>query len=242
MIALICLSGNTFAQEGGAAIVRLGDNFVERFEDRGRVRGDIIMGAMLGALNAEDLPDVMPRSSGHVMVAALPARADLTTPRDFCVRLSSKDGRFEAENTYRIRHTEPLPGGPFPYEGAYDEEVKEMAVVTTVSDGACGNRVETVIPTTWADGLPDGHDIALHLFVNAAGNAAFVEVGSAEAITCQDVTDENTLKYTASCRITPATLDANRTGDGRVPMNIVVSRMLGEDVFPISIYWPKPES
>jgi len=203
------------------------------------VRGDIIMGAMLGTAEADTLPDVSPRSSGDVEVPALPQGGG---SRDFCVRLSSKDGRFEAENTYRVMHDKVRPGAPFPYDGDYADVVESLTAVSNVSLGPCGNRVETVIPSFWTDEAPSRLDRGVHLFVNAAGNTALVEIPGAPLIECQDVTDPETLKYTAACYIAGTTLDAHRQDDGRVPMTIFISRRLGEDDFPISIYWPHPDT
>lgn len=242
IIATICLPGNSEAQETEPAIARVGADFVERFEEFGRVRGDIVMGTMLGLPESTGSPDAPPRANGDVAVSVLPTADADATARLFCVRLSSKDGRFESENTYEVTHPRPEPGAPFPYEGEHDEIVQSKKIVSNISLGPCGNRVETIIPSNWADAGKIGPERALYLFLNSAGNPAFVEIDGAPLVECRDISDEETLKYTAACLLPAATLDAQRGSDGQVPVTVIVSRMLGEDTFPIRIFWPEPDA
>src|SRR6056297_2795790 len=81
--------------------------FHERFDEHGRVSGDIVMGVMIGRKTdgeRDDAPlaDLAPRRTADVAVLRLPTPAqdeEQAEKRLFCVRINSKDGRFEAENT-----------------------------------------------------------------------------------------------------------------------------------------------
>jgi len=236
MIAAIGLFGNSDLRAQESGIVRETGDFNERLAELGRVRGDIVMGAMIGTTQSKALADSLKRLNSHVEVAALPTPQPNSDPRQFCVRLNSKDGRFEAENTYLVIDDRIVPGGPFHYDGKYAGQVEEMATVALVAVGPCGNRIEAVVPSAWEETLPAPDDRALHLFVNAAGNLAFAEVGGVE-VECVDVTDEDTLKYTAACILSASLLEEHRQ-DGRVPVTIYIARSLGEDKVDVTVIWP----
>ena len=230
------------------------DRFYERLDEWGRVSGDIVMGVMIGVVPKEDkedgkdeekehLADFAPRMTADVAVLRLPERhsepdAEDDEARLFCVRINSKDGRFEAENTYSVAGSVTLPGGPFRYEGKHEPILTAIRAVSLVKVGRCGDRTEEVVPSVWNGTALAPERLALHVFVNSAGNPTTAVVGSDPGfVTCDDVADASTLKYTASCIFSFETLEAHRQ-DGRVPVTVHVTRSLGEESFKITIVLP----
>ncbi|QFS83347.1 hypothetical protein FIU97_10950 [Roseivivax sp. THAF40] len=250
-------------------IQRVGE-FFERFDEHGRVSGDIVMGVMIGALVARQsneegqgddagqgsdaeqrsdtpLADGVERTTAHVAVEYLPqgqARAGQPSGDEqqdarwhVCVRINSKDGRFEAENTYSIANEVTAPEDPFLYDGDYEEDVTKTAAVSLVKVGRCGDRTELVVPSVWYGG-PTPDEKALHVFVNSAGNPTGVIVGTDQAfVPCEDVAETDTLKYTASCILPFPDLKA-QAEDGRVKLTFFVTRSLGEDEHDITVILP----
>jgi len=221
--------------------------FHERFDEHGRVSGDIVMGVMIGRKTDGErddaaLADLAPRRTADVAVLRLPSKAQdagKSERRLFCVRINSKDGRFEAENTYSVADGVISPSGPFPYQGKHEPVVTALRAVSLVKAGRCGDRAEAVIPSTWS-----GEDIslgssALHVFVNSAGNPTVAVVGSGPGfIACNDIADASTLKYTASCVLPFDKLQAHSEG-GVVRLELLVTRSLGEESFDVMIVLPK---
>lgn len=224
--------------------------FYERFDEHGRVSGDIVMGVMIGRktdgesddATLAELADLAPRRSADVAVLRLPPQAqdgEQAEKRLFCVRINSKDGRFEAENTYSVADGVILPSGPFPYEGKHEPVLTALRAVSLVKVGQCGDRAEAVIPSTWG-----GEDVslgssALHVFVNSAGNPTVAVVGSGPGfIACNDIADASTLKYTASCVLPFDKLHEQSEG-GVVRLELLVTRSLGEESFDVMIVLPR---
>ena len=234
----LILTGQTaFSQ---TAIVLSEQKFNEHYDpDRGRVSGDIVMGVMIGPdpqnNKDEDYADFSPRGSANVVVQRLPTALSVgQTSRPFCVRINSKDGRFEAENTYTVSG-EVSPQTPFKYLGQHSPDLNSMDAVTLVKVGPCGNRTQTVVPSTWADRDMVSKAGALHVFVNSAGNPTGLVVGSdRQIIECADVTEETTLKYTSACVI-PFERIEPQIEDSRVTLTFFVSRSLEEEVFNLAV-------
>jgi hypothetical protein len=213
--------GIELAEEGG---------FREWYDERAaRVRGDIVMGVML-------VEDGAPRPSHDVAVPLMPGPAGET--REVCVRITSKDGRFEAENTYRVDGAYPEPGGAFPYRGEYAALVADARAVALVREGSCVEGSEVAAPSLWG-GRPapaPGGEATLYVYVNSAGNPTDVAVGD-EYFACADGTDPDALKYTAACAI-PLPALARAARDGAARLTVFVTRSLGEEEFDLTVLVP----
>lgn len=212
--------------------------FQERLDKHGRVSGDIVIGVMIGPTDSTvSMVDLAPRATADVTVTTLPT-ADI---QDYCVRITSKDGRFEAENTYPVTATSPSSGLSFLYGGVHATALKSMTAVSLVKLGHCGDRTEVIVPSTWADIATEPQGRALHVFVNSAGNPTGVAVGSDPGYTeCADVADATTLKYTAAC-VLPLDLLRSEQRAGKVDLTFYVTRSLGEEVFDLAIALPAVE-
>ncbi|RBI67285.1 hypothetical protein DQW77_17690 [Roseovarius sp. TE539] len=246
-IGLLCVVSYLPARAQTEDIALDEREFHERFDEHGRVSGDVVMGVMIGRKTDGErddaaLADLAPRRTADVAVLRLPPRAqdaEHAKKRLFCVRINSKDGRFEAENTYSVADGVISPSGPFPYMGRHEPIVTALRAVSLVKVGQCGDRADAVIPSTWG-----GDDIALgssalHVFVNSAGNPTVAVMGSGpEFIACNDIADASTLKYTASCVLPFDKLQAHAE-DGVVRLELLVTRSLGEESFDVMIVLPK---
>lgn len=226
------------AQTEDLRFERVDKEFHERFGKHGRVSGDIVMGVMIGASDAtvsdiRRLADFAPRMTADVAVLRLPEAERV------CVRLNSKDGRFEAENTYTIAGAASAPGGAFGYDGEFGSDLAEMSAVSLVKVGSCGDRTEAVIPSLWSGDVAIDDPRSLHVFVNSAGNPTVAVVGSdSDFVPCDDVAEVDTLKYTVGCVIPFALLEAHEN-DGQVPLTFYISRSLGQEAFDITVILPQ---
>lgn len=244
LIAIMVLPRESAAQGQDSSFQLAEEKFFERFELHGRVSGDIIMGVMIASVQPDEKDltrsaDAAPRTTAELAVLSLPAVSDGEEKRYFCVRINSKDGRFESENTYEVAGKTTVPRGPIPYEGTLGEDVWEMKAVSLVKEGRCGNRAEVVVPSVWADNLPTPAERALQVFVNAAGNPTAASVtNTGEIVECENVIDETTLKYTASC-VLPFKMLKPVRNDGNVPLTFYVTRSLGEEEFGIMVAMPE---
>lgn len=248
IVTLIFVS--SFAKAQNAEISYKGQEkdqeFSERLDDFGRVSGDIIMGVMIGAIrpnDAEDviLADIAPRVAPHIaapLLIGLTAVASEPGTQDFCVRINSKDGRFEAENTYAVPKQLTVPQVSFIYGGKFAPDLMEMNAVSLVKAGQCGTRTEVVVPSTWAERPILDAPKALHIFVNSAGNPTDVAFGKgADYVACDDIAEASTLKYTAVCILPYASLEAQQE-NGLVELTFYVARSLGEEVFDLAVLLP----
>jgi len=224
--------------------------YYEHLGELGRVSGDIVMGVMIGPVPEESyddndstsaLADDQPRSTAAVAVPHLPLPS--MEPENgvlgrYCVRINSKDGRFEAVNTYAIGDGVTATGGVFPYHGQYKPDLDTMRAVSLVKVGRCGDRTELVVPSVW-QGIDQGADAAaLHVFINSAGNPTIAVPGTDGGfVPCIDVSDASTLKYTVACILPFETLAAH-LDDGRVTLTFHVTRSLGEERFEIDVVLP----
>ncbi|WP_299828296.1 hypothetical protein [uncultured Roseobacter sp.] len=247
LTAILILPSESASQSQDNSFQRVEEKFFERLEDHGRVSGDIIMGVMIRSLQQDQTDqtqsaDAAPRTTAELAVLALPAFSQGEETRYFCVRINSKDGRFESENTYEITGNLTVPQGLIPYEGTYEQDVSEMKAVSLIKLGRCGNRAEVMVPSAWADSLPTPPVRALQVFVNAAGNPTAAAVGNnGDIVTCENVIDETTLKYTASCLFPFKTLQSVQK-DGQVPLTFYVTRSLGEEEHSVIIAMPEVDS
>lgn len=224
--------------------------YYERLDDWGRVSGDIVMGVMIGPLpdtvdgghdGAAAFADDLPRSTADVAVPHLPSPSmepENGVPGRYCVRINSKDGRFEAVNTYAIGDAVTATGGVFPYHGKYKPDLDKMRAVSLVKVGRCGDRTELVVPSFWQGGAQGADTAALHVFINSAGNPTIAVAGSDPGfVPCTDVSDASTLKYTVACILPIETLVPHRK-NGRVTLTFHVTRSLGEESFGINVALP----
>lgn len=218
----------TLAADVGTAqeIRRLGTNFVERLGERtARVSGDIVMGVMLsGAEGARHTIDV-------AVPVLPPASGD---GRHACVRIVSKDGRYEAENTYEIGAGHAGAGGEFSYDGVYAEKISDLANVVLVTSGRCGNRTRLAAPASWAD--VDAEASELKVYINAAGNPTSVALGRGDTFfePCENVTEVSGLKYTTICTIPMSLLPKADTAK----LSFFITRSFTEEAFSIDVLVP----
>lgn len=212
--------------------------FQERLDKHGRVSGDIVVGVMIGPADvAKPMADLAPRFTADVAVNLPPT----TGTQDYCVRINSKDGRFESENTYPVAGASSSAGLSFRYDGIHASALTSMKAVSLVKLGPCGDRTEVIVPSIWADTSAKPKGRALHVFVNSAGNPTGVAVGSDPGfMECKDVADATTLKYTAAC-VLPFDLLQAEQRDGNVNLTFFVTRSLGEEVFDLAIALPAVE-
>ena len=246
LMAIMVLPSESASQTQDTVFQLVGGEFFERLEPHGRVSGDIIMGVMIRSLHQDQTDetrsaDAAPRTTAGLAVLALPSLPEGEETRYFCVRINSKDGRFESENTYEVTGNKTVPQGPIPYKGAYGEDVWKMKAVSLIKLGRCGNRAEIVVPSIWADNLPDASERALQVFVNAAGNPTAATVANSDfSVECENIIDETTLKYTASC-ILPFEELQSVQNNGQVPLTFYVTRSLGEDEFGVIVAMPEDD-
>lgn len=246
---LSLIFASPFAKAQNAEISYKGEEFSERLEDYGRVSGDIIMGVMFGASRSDEaetviLADIAPRVAPDIAVPHLTApmgSASDPNTQEFCVRINSKDGRFEAENTYAVPKQITEPQVSFLYSGEYAPKLIEMNAVSLVKAGQCGTRSGLVVPSTWA-GIPIFNaPEALHVFINSAGNPTSVAIGSgSDYFNCDNVAEPSTLKYTAACILSFDSLEAQQE-NRQVELTFYVSRSLGEEVFSLAVLLPPSE-
>ena len=249
MSIVLCIVTPYTATRAQNTDIALADSeFFERLDERGRVSGDIVMGVMIGPAPSDErdeitMADFVPRPTADITVQRLPEQKpgvqdQGAAARLFCVRINSKDGRFEAANTYAVADGVIFPDEPFRYEGEHAPVVKAMRAVSLVKVGRCGDRTEEVVPSIWNGTELAARPRALHVFVNSAGNPTVATVGTgARFVTCEDVAAPSTLKYTALC-ILPLSMLKTHTQHGRVTLSLLVTRSLGEEVFEVTVVLP----
>ncbi|MEL6521601.1 MAG: hypothetical protein AAFQ66_11600 [Pseudomonadota bacterium] len=247
-ISAIVIFSHPFANAQNTGFAHVDGKFFERLDERGRVSGDIVMGVMIGPIQPDDdksfeFADLAPRTTADITAQHLPEADSVSNPdrQEYCVRINSKDGRFEAENTYAVTVGKDDPKMPFLYGGEYAPDLTGMRAVTLVKIGRCGERTEVVVPSNWADATATRDEQALHVFVNSAGNPTGLAVGNSPYQECQDVADATTLKYTAAC-VVPVDLLQTHQSNGRVELTFYVTRSLGEEVFGLAIALPNDGS
>ncbi len=199
--------------------------FQERVSEYSKVSGDIVMGVMLTGDEASG-------REPSIVTGVAPDWTDSGAASSVCVRLVTKDGRYEAENTYLIEPGYSGAEAPFPYEGDQADLLAERPAVALVKAGRCGDRSDTFIPVLWK-AEPGAQPRTLRVYVNSAGNPVSIAWGrSADAIAdCADVTELTGLKYTARCDVSLDKLPS----DAPARLTLFVARSNSEEVFEIRV-------
>ncbi len=199
--------------------------FQERVSEYSRVSGDIVMGIMLTS-------DEASAREPSIVTGVAREWTESGAASPVCVRLVTKDGRYEAENTYLIEPGYAGTRAPFPYEGKQADLLAERPAVAMVKAGRCGDRSDTFIPVLWK-AEPGAQPKNLRVYVNSAGNPVSIAWGrGADAIrNCVDVTELTGLKYTARCDVSLDELPS----DAPVRLTLFVARSNSEEVFDIRI-------
>ncbi|SDF61564.1 hypothetical protein SAMN04488105_13610 [Salipiger thiooxidans] len=215
------VSGTSLAQ--GIALEK--GPFQERVSEYSKVSGDIVMGVMLTG-------DEASTREPSIVTGVAPDWTESSAASPVCVRIVTKDGRYEAENTYLIAPSYAGTRAPFPYEGQQADLLAERSAVALVKAGRCGDRSDTFIPVHWK-AEPGAQPKTLHVYVNSAGNPVSIAWGrGADAIrNCANVTELAGLKYTARCDVQIDELPSEAT----VRLTLFVVRSNSEEVFDIRI-------
>lgn len=170
-----------------------GTEFQESVTENARVSGDIVMGVMLtDDLSSPGFPSL---STGNHWIAN-DAEAQV------CVRIVTKDGRYEAENTYIVPQHYQFQSAEFPYGGTRSDILSRRSAAAIVKTGACGSRDAIAVPVLPKTSAASDMNF-LHVFINAAGNPVDVAWGRQhdQITSCADVTELDGLKYTARCDV-----------------------------------------
>lgn len=165
--------------------------FHEERLERAKVSGSLVVGAMYSldrlAL-AEPLLEIALSAAG-------------TTATTACLRVTSRDGTYEAVGAY------PLPAAPagaltlnFPTD--YIDLLRQIPAAARINLGTC-DQDEPVVPVNWPE-APAAEPQKLMLFVNTAGADTVIayETPTGEVVTrCQQINETNGIKYTAICPV-----------------------------------------
>lgn len=222
IICLVLMPATLFCQE----IELAGSTFQETVTENARVSGDIVMGVMLVGDSPVSV-DPSVRTGNHWMAS------DGET--QVCVRIVTKNGRYEAENTYVVPQRYNSAAAVFRYGGTRRDILSEEQATALVKTGACGSRDAVVVPILSHDEPFKGSEI-LRVFINASGNPVDVAWGRGrdQVADCTDVTELDGLKYTARCDVPIASLP--RTAP--VELTFFIARGNTEEDFQVSVLPP----
>ncbi|ASP20962.1 hypothetical protein ANTHELSMS3_02285 [Antarctobacter heliothermus] len=206
------------------------DVFHETVSETSKVSGDIVMGVMLTDDSPSDLPPTV--------ITGIPTfwkRPEKPVP--VCVRIVSKDGRYEAENTYMVPPGFDIDSADFPYTGEHADFLADRTAVALVVPDRCGNRNRTAVPTLWR-ATPRTQNSVLHVYLNAAGNPSSVAVGRGDRFfeACKDVSELTGLKYTADCAIPTEFLPP----DKNARLTFFITRSNTEESFVLEVSPVRP--
>ena len=190
-----------------------------------KVSGDVIMGVMLTADRTVD--------GDFSVITGVPdewRESDADTK--ICVRLVSKDGLYDAENTYDVPASYTKKVALFPYEGREQEFLKQRNLVARVSLGSCGVRTDVVVAANRI-ASDQGSSDTLHIFLNSAGDPTAVAVGTGIDFfkPCRDISQGDGLKYTTVCDIPLKHLDTNEGNR----LTFIISRNTTEERFSLNV-------
>lgn len=216
------MPATAFSQE----IQLAGKAFHETVTENARVSGDIVMGVML----IDDSPspgDPSVTTGNHWMASDGEAQV--------CVRLVTKNGRYEAENTYVVPQRYKKANAVFPYGGTRLDILSQEPAAALVKIGPCGRRDAVVVPVLSHTESSNASNM-LRVFVNAAGNPVDVAWGRKrdQVADCTDVTDLDGLKYTARCDVPLSALPRTRPTD----LTFFIARGNTEEDFQLSVLPP----
>ena len=222
ILCVTLLPATVFAQE----IRWAGKDFNETVSENARVSGDIVLGVMLTEDSSS--PGGPTVTTGNHWMAS-----DAET--QVCVRIVTKDGRYEAENTYLIPQHYQKPDAIFPYGGEGPDILSEEPVAALVKTGPCGSRNAVAVPVLSLNEGGAASDM-LRVFVNAAGNPVDVAWGRGrdQFTDCDDVTELDGLKYTARCDVPLNKLPQA----GAANLTFFIARGNTEEDFELSVLPP----
>lgn len=139
--------------------------FVERLTDRVPVSGRTLVGLL-------SAPTAQPPSGSGLLPGSMALPASLTvngTP--ICVRATTQDGRYSAENTFTVRRTLPSAGrADLSWPTEHGPTLRGLAlseVAAVARQGPCADQAD-VIPIMLGEADALG---TLHLLVNTRGAA-----------------------------------------------------------------------
>jgi hypothetical protein len=192
LVAALCASP-IMAQESVAPNTPFHE---ERFE-RAKVSGGLVVGAMF-------TPDSLERSRPSLSTA-LPATE--TAFDTVCLRVTSRDGTYESENTYSVRDAIRRTVLNFDYPTRFPAILRTAPTVARMNAGDC-DREGPIIPVIWGE-ADDSSRGRLLFYVNTAGADTFVayEAAGGEVVDrCAQVEETGGIKYTAVCPVETGSL------------------------------------
>ncbi|OHV85972.1 hypothetical protein LCM4579_01000 [Ensifer sp. LCM 4579] len=210
-------------------IVRATDPFDEHVLERSQVSTEIVMGVMLTGPGGDGKSPIL---GMELPKAWVPPQGE--SPAMFCVRVTSKDGRYASTNAYRV-----MPGAKtglrrdidFPSEKLEFLKMREAAV--RVTRGDCHERPNEFALALWS--AEEAPSEFLSVFLNAGGQRAAV-ASDDYAAHCIDETEEAGLKYTARCKFPVAKLNRG----GSTTLYFTVNRNRTAEHFQIAVVTPEP--
>jgi len=196
VFAVLVFAAPTLAQES----LSPNSPFDEQRHERAKVSGGVVVGAMFA-------PDTLPRAH-PVLTAALPAIGDPV--ETVCVRVTSRDGTYEAVNTYAVQEAARNRPLNFIYPTRYPDVLGTAPTVARMNLGGCQND-GPLIPVVWSDaGTPGEAD--LMIYVNTAGAdtiVAYEAPGGEVVARCTQIMETGGIKYSAACPVDAKGLPRN---------------------------------
>jgi hypothetical protein len=200
----------------------------EELLPRSKVSTEIVMGVMLTGTGGDGkLP---------ALAMTLPDRwvpkGDSET--SICARVTSKNGRYTATNTYRIRPAAKAGRQPLDFNSKKLDFLRENEAAVRITLGDCQSRPKQFAPALWTGDVSGG---SLHVFLNAGGQQAAVAAdgpGDFSAY-CADESEDTGLKYTARCDIPLEKLNPH----GPTTLFFTVNRNRTAEHFQIDVVLPE---
>ncbi|QHQ33867.1 hypothetical protein [Algicella marina] len=190
-VLAIALAGAADAQDSSSPFDLI--EFHEEVYPRAKVSTSLVLGVMFGS--DDDLSEA-PR-----IRATLPD--DWAKPGEMtCIRVTSKDGTYESAAAFRLREEPEAPLASFPHPTDEGPLIAEKALAVRATRGDCAQEDAAFTPVYW-NSVADDAD-TLNIYLNTGGAETVLALGvdaDAFAVFCEDVKEENGLKYTALCRV-----------------------------------------
>ena len=178
--------------------------FTERLTDRVPVKGHALVG-LLSTLSAE-LPDGVGLTPGSMALPGSLAGTDAPV----CVRATTQDGRYSAENNFAVQPGLQSSGRvDFDWPTAYPAALHAFPlreVAALARRGSCADKAE-ILPVMLGAGAALG---TLQVLVNTHGGAVTAALRDAEAgrtlmrANCTRVTGTSRVAFDARCVLGPA--------------------------------------
>ena len=195
-VAIAFVAGPVLAQEALAP----NTPFDEHRYERAKVSGGLVVGVMFS-------PDNLQRNQPRLQ-AALPTIGERVDT--VCVRVTSRDGTYEAANTYSLPDAVGRQELTFSYPTRYPEVLREIPTVARMNLGDC-DQDGPVIPVLWgdADARVSG-DVTIYINTAGADTLLAYETASGEVVThCTQIEETGGIKYTATCPVNIAGIPGN---------------------------------